>query len=289
MKLVLEPPPALDDPGALFQTERLRLWYSDLGRGEPLTLLGGFTAGHHIWDFVRPHLTDYRTITWEPRGLGRSDCPDPAAHRYGADVWAEDLHELLTGLGVERTHLWAVGFGNYYAIRFAAQYPEMVGAFVAFSDVWSGAVPAYAKIWEVYRTIVEEFGTKGFGARMLTGIFAVPWLPWFAEWEAKNIEEVLHPETVAATVGYGLTQADVRDELPRITAPVLVLQGGQGWEGESLDLEADESLRLLRGGITDLEIAIIPDSHPGYVLAHKPEECARAVRGFIGRHSFSGT
>ena len=35
-------------------------------------LLGGFTAGHHVWDFVRPYLGGLRTITWEPRGLGRS-------------------------------------------------------------------------------------------------------------------------------------------------------------------------------------------------------------------------
>jgi pimeloyl-ACP methyl ester carboxylesterase len=287
VEFVLEPPPALDDPGGFFQAGPVRIWYSDLGDGEPLTLLGGFTAGHHIWDFVRPHLADYRTLTWEPRGLGRSDCPDPTTHPYGAEVWAEDLKNLLAGLGVQRTHLWAAGFGNYYAIRFAAQYPEMIGAFVAFSDVWSGAVPAYGKIWEVYRTIVEQFGTKGFGARMLTGIFAVPWLPWFAEWEAKNIEEVLHPETVAATVGYGLTQADVRDELSRIRAPVMVLQGGQGWEGEPLDLEADESLTLMREGIDGLEVVIIPDSHPGYVLAHKPEECAGAANIFLSRYPLS--
>jgi pimeloyl-ACP methyl ester carboxylesterase len=161
----------------------------------------------------------------------------------------------------------------------------MVGAFVAFTDVWHGDPgKGYGRIWNVYKAIIENFGTKGFGASMLSGIFHVPWLPWFNRWEALNIEEVLHTETVERTVGYGLTQADVRDVLDRIRAPVLVVQGGQDWEGRPADIEADESLRLLRDQIPGLEVAIVPDTHPGYVLAHKPEECARAVRAFLARH-----
>jgi pimeloyl-ACP methyl ester carboxylesterase len=283
LDIVSEPPPRLDDPGAVVDTGKVRLWCSDVGEGEPITLLGGFTAGHHIWDFVRPHLSDYRTITLEPRGLGRSDTP---AGEYGAEVWADDLRDLLQALGVERTHLWAGGFGNYYALRFAAEYPELVAGFVAYTDVWSGDEgKSYGKIWPVYKAIVDNFGTKGFGASMLAGIFHVPWLPWFNAWEAGNIEEVLHPETVERTVGYGLTKADVRDELERIQAPVLVLQGAQDYEGRTLDPDKDASLALMReripGGVEEF---MIPDSHPGYVLAHKPEECARAARSFLAKH-----
>ena len=39
------------------------------------------------------------------------------------DVWADDLRRLLDHLGVERTHVWATGFGNYYAVRFIARNP----------------------------------------------------------------------------------------------------------------------------------------------------------------------
>ncbi len=282
LEIRAEPPPALDDPGALLDTGKVRLWYSDLGDGEALTLVGGMTAGHHIWDFVRPYLDDYRTITWEPRGLGRSDRPPPP---YGAEVWADDLHDLLQARGITRTHLWAAGFGNYYAIRFAARHPELLGAFIAYTDVWHGDPgKSYAKIWPVYNAIVENFGTTGFGARMLAGIFHVPWLPWFNDWEAGNIEEVLHPETVELTVGYGLTKADVRADVAGVRAPVLVLQGGQDYEGRPLDPASDASLRLMRDGIPGLEVEIVPDSHPGYVLAHKPEVCAELARSFLARH-----
>jgi pimeloyl-ACP methyl ester carboxylesterase len=124
----------------------------------------------------------------------------------------------------------------------------------------------------------------GFGARMLSGLFYVPWLPWFNEWEARNIEEVLHPETVEHTVGYGLTKADVRADVARVRVPVLVLQGSQDYEGRPLDPEADASLRLMRDAIPGLEVVTIPDSHPAYVLAHKPEECVAVARRFLERH-----
>ncbi|HJU48392.1 MAG TPA: alpha/beta hydrolase [Gaiellaceae bacterium] len=275
----MEIPERFPAPGMLVDLGEVTLWADDQGDGEPLVLLGGFSAGHYIWDFVRPHLTGFRTITLEPRGLGRSDRPPPP---YSEQVWADDLRALLDRLGVERTHVWATGFGNYYGIRFVADHPERVGRFVAYTDVWAGdEAKRYAAIWNVYRAIVESFGTTGFGARLLSKIFDVPWLPWFTVWEEENIAQVLHPETVAATVGYCLTQADVRGDLERISAPTLVLQGDHGWDGQPLRAEDDESLALMRERIADLRVVTIPESHPGYVIAHKPQECARAVRAFL--------
>lgn len=279
LRAAAEPPERFPAPGARVDVGEVVLWVDDQGAGEPLVLLGGFSAGHFIWDFVRPHLGDFRTITLEPRGLGLSDRPPPP---YSVQTWADDLAALLDRLGVGRTHLWATGFGNYYAIRFAAQHPDRVGRFVAYSDVWAGdPAKAYGAIWNVFRAIVEGFGTTGFGARLLANLFAVPWLPWFPAWEAENIEHVLHPETVAATVGYCLTEADVRDDLEHLRAPTLVLQGDHGWDGEPLAEAEDASLQLMRERIADLRVVTIPDAHPAYVIAQEPELCARVVREFL--------
>jgi pimeloyl-ACP methyl ester carboxylesterase len=278
---VTEIPPALDDPGRIVDTREVELWCSDLGDGDALFLVGGFTAGHHVWDFARPYLRELRTITWEPRGLGRSARPPGD---YSVELWADDLALLLDVLGVERTHLWAGGFGNYIAVRFAAAYPERVGAIAGYTDVWAGdPAKAYGRIWEVYRAIIQNFGTTGFGARMLTGIFDVP-LPWFPAWEARNVEEVVHVDTATRTVGYCLTKADVRAELPRVRAPFLVVQGDVGWAGERVDPDDDPSLALMRDAMPQLEVAVIPGAHAGYVLAQRPQNCAETVLDFLRRH-----
>jgi pimeloyl-ACP methyl ester carboxylesterase len=130
---------------------------------------------------------------------------------------------------------------------------------------------------------LENFGTTGFGARMLTGIFDVP-LPWFPAWEARNVAEVVHADTAARTVGYCLTEADVRTELSRIRAPFLVVQGDIGWAGERVDPDEDPSLALMRQAMPQLEVVVIPGAHAGYVLAQQPRECAEAVLAFLRAH-----
>src|SRR5439155_8486951 len=169
-------------------------------------------------------------------------------------------------------------------LHFAARHPRLVGALVTYNDVWAGDPRmGYARIWEVYRTIVEQFGTSGVGARMLAGSFGVSEPAWFLDWEAANVEEVSHPETVAALVGFGCLYADVRDDLGAIEAPVLVLRGELGWDGSPVDENDDPSLVLMRERIPGLEVATVAGAHPGYAVVQRPRDCAEIVRAFLGR------
>jgi pimeloyl-ACP methyl ester carboxylesterase len=76
----------------------------------------------------------------------------------------------------------------------------------------------------------------------------------------------------------------VRDDLASIEAPVLVLRGGQGWDGRPLDERDDHSLQLMRERVPNLEVATIEGAHPGYAVVQKPSECAAIVSEFLGRH-----
>ena len=274
------------DSGSVVETDRVALWHHDTGGdGEPVLLLGGFTAGHFAFDFVRPELAGHRLITWEPRGLGRSACPPEP---YSVATWADDLRALMDALGLERAHVWALGFGSYIAHRFAAVHPERVGALVTYTDVWArDPQKRYPEIWEVYSAIVRNFGTTGFGARVLANVFDVSDVPWFGRWEARNIEEVLHPETVDRTVGHCLNEADVREDLAGIRSPTLVLMGDRTWDGRTIDPADDGSLTLMREEVSGLEVRLIADAHPGYVAVQKPGEFGSAAREFLARHPLS--
>jgi hypothetical protein len=93
---VTEIPPALDDRGRIVDTGEVELWCSDVGDGDALFLVGGLTAGHHVRDFARPYLGNLRTITSEPRGLGRSARPAGAYSHPG-----DSPHSCLHGTGSE--------------------------------------------------------------------------------------------------------------------------------------------------------------------------------------------
>jgi hypothetical protein len=40
----------------------------------------------------------------------------------------------------------------------------------------------------------------------------------------------------------------------------------------------------MREAIPQLEVAVIPGAHAGYVLAQRPQECAEQVLDFLRRH-----
>lgn len=249
-------------------------------------LLGGFTAGHFGFDFVRPHVEGRRFIAWEPRGLGRSTLERHEGEPFSVSGWAEDVAALMDALGIERAHVWAMGFGSYIAHRFAAAHADRVGALITYTDVWSGdPEKGYPQIWEVYGAIVRNFGTTGFGARVLANVFDVSEVPWFGAWEARNIEQVLHPDTVAATVGYCLNEVDVRAELDAIAAPTLIVQGNRTWDGRSLDPRHDPSLSTMLERIADVRVAQIAGAHPAYVYVQRPREVAEAGRAFLAQHA----
>jgi pimeloyl-ACP methyl ester carboxylesterase len=277
--------------GVVVETDRVALWHHDTGGdGEPLVLLGGFTAGHFGFDFVRPYIENgRRLITWEPRGLGLSATPDPASTEYSVPVWADDLAALLDALELGRVQIWAMGFGSYIAHRFAATHPERLGALATYTDVYAqDPAKGYPLIWDVYGAIVRNFGTVDFGARVLANVFDVSDIRWFGSWEARNIEAVLHPETVEATVGHCLLEADVREDLTKIAAPTMVVQGARTWDGRELDPADDPSLSLMAERIPNFEVASIPDTHPAYVFVQEPEQVAAAATAFFDRHPLAG-
>ena len=119
-----------------------------------------------------------------------------------------------------------------------------VGAVAAHTDVWAGdPAKAYGRICNVYRAIIENFGTTGFGARMLTGIFDVP-LPWFPAWEARNVEEAASG-TAAVTQEIGDVRA-VAGETDAGAEAALAAAAALQQQAVSLRSNVDDFLQTIR-------------------------------------------
>ena len=75
---------------------------------------------------------NYRVITFDPRGNGRSDRPrDPAA--YADAAFASDVGAVLDATGTERAVLAAFCSGFPWALLFAAAHPQRVTGIVAIA------------------------------------------------------------------------------------------------------------------------------------------------------------
>ena len=261
----------------------VELWYHDSGGdGEVIFLMGGFTAGHFVFDFAKQFLKGYRLVTCEPRGLGLSDKPDPAENDYSAVVWAEDASKLLEVLNIKKAHIWAEGFGSYIGIRLAAERPDLIASLVTSHDIWAG-YEQRTKNWNVYSSIVTNLGTSGRGAKLLAQWMDSGALPWFVDWEARNIEETVNAEMAEATVGYGLLHADVRQDVARIKVPTRVILGGTA----KTDKPEHPALQEMRKNISEFDVVVVEGADEGYGNVTHPGEFAAAAREFFEAHSIA--
>ena len=63
----------------------------------------------------------YRVLRFDTRGHGQSGAP---AGAYTLEQLAEDLHGLLQGLGIERTHFVGLSMGGMIGQVFALKSPR---------------------------------------------------------------------------------------------------------------------------------------------------------------------
>ncbi|WP_374656338.1 alpha/beta fold hydrolase [Phenylobacterium sp.] len=103
----------------------LQLYFERAGEGPPLLFISG-TGGDLR---VRPNQLDgpfpkaFDMLTWDQRGLGRSDKPDVP---YSMADYADDAAALMTRQGWESAHVVGVSFGGMVAQELALRHPGRV-------------------------------------------------------------------------------------------------------------------------------------------------------------------
>ena len=109
----------------------ISMYYELQGDGYPLVLVGGL--GTDITDYRRivARLSQrHRMLTFDNRGVGRTDKPDIP---YTIELMAEDTAGLLGALGIARADVIGVSMGGRIALALALQHPDMVRSLVLAS------------------------------------------------------------------------------------------------------------------------------------------------------------
>lgn len=108
----------------------VRLYYEVTGSGAPLIFVHEFAGDCRSWDpQVKFFARRYQVTTYNARGYPPSKVPeDPAA--YSQDIAVEDLHGLLTRLGIAQAHLCGLSMGAYAVLHLGLRYPEMARSLV---------------------------------------------------------------------------------------------------------------------------------------------------------------
>jgi 3-oxoadipate enol-lactonase len=186
-----------------------------------LLMINSLGADLGMWEPQLPALSArFRVIRYDARGHGRSPVPPG---RYALDDLGRDALDLLDHLGVVRPHVCGLSLGGMTAMWLAAYAPDRVDRLVLFC---TSALLGPPSGWAERAATVRAEGT---GA--VADAVVARWVtPGYA---AAHPEEVRRlREMVAATpaIGYAgacaaIEQMDLRPDLPRITAPTLVVAG----------------------------------------------------------------
>ena len=104
-------------------------------RGEPLLLYSGVWGDVRLWDNLLPHLRGFRTIAFDPPGIGRSQM---AAWPLSIQALARLGIAVLDELGIDSAHVLGQSFGGALAQQTAIAHPARVRRLVLASTTFGG-------------------------------------------------------------------------------------------------------------------------------------------------------
>lgn len=146
----------------IVEVNGVSIHYVTGGQGEPLLLVHGHPETWYAWRKVMPALAQHYTlIVPDMRGYGDSSKPETG---YEKHIVAEDLHQLLQSLNVQRYYVAAYDMGVPVAYALAAAHPEQAIRFVSME----GGIPNFG---------LEQAFDVAKGGEWHFGFFVTPEFP----------------------------------------------------------------------------------------------------------------
>jgi 3-oxoadipate enol-lactonase len=190
--------------------------------GDVVVLSGSLGSNLSMWEpQVRP-LTDagFRVVRYDHRGHGRS--PVPRGPYELADI-GRDVIALLDTLGVERAHLVGLSLGGMTGMWLGANAADRIASLVLCC---TSAQLGPAQMWAERAEAVRACGTAAIAdagvSRWVT--------PGYAEAHPGRVAALREMIVTTPDEGYAaccgaIERMDLLGELPRISAPTLVIAG----------------------------------------------------------------
>lgn len=113
-----------------------RLYWEEHGNGPPLLMIMGLSFTHEMWFRLLPCLaSEYRVLTFDNRGVGRSDVPPGP---YLIKQMADDARVVLDAAGVQAAHVIGASMGGMIALELAFRHPQRVQSLLLGCTTHSG-------------------------------------------------------------------------------------------------------------------------------------------------------
>lgn len=257
-------------------------------REKPVAFLvhGGPGADHTSFKpTFSPLSRKMQLVYFDHRGQGRS--ARGPKQTYSLENNVEDLEALRQYLGLGKIIVIGASYGGMVALTYASRYPEHVSHLIAIVTV------ADARFLQRAQELLAERGTEEQRAiaqrlwdgnfeneaqlreyfqvmRTLYSVTADPDSPPAKSWD----RAILSPDAINEAFGGFLRSYDIREQLPKITAPTLIIAGRHDW------ICPPEFSEEIAERIPNADLRIF--EHSGHAIRlDEPEALLDAIAGFI--------
>lgn len=257
-----------------FTSDGEEIYYEACGTGEAVVFCHGAGGNHVSWyQQVPAFVSEYRVVTWDQRGFGRST---NHAERSGPRAAGKDLAALLDHLDVEKAHLVGQSMGGWAILGFALEHPDRVRSLVLANTVGGIQLPDPS---EETRKAREQVATVLLDPNVPLGGEHPCLAPDFSERDPARaflyaqISSLAPPTPMSALLELMQTTYS-KEELQGLTVPVLFV-------ASSLDpLFPCQGIRTAAGFVAGARVVEFPGSgHSTYF--EDPERWNRAVLEFL--------
>jgi 3-oxoadipate enol-lactonase len=246
-----------------------KIYYEVHGNGDAIVLLHNGFACSKIWEHIYPLFVEkgYKTVLYDRRGFGRSEKGSDFKKFYLSDSFRSDtvgeLALLLDMLDIDSFHAVGQCEGGVIAVDYALAYPRHVNTAVlastqCYSDVSMRELNRL-KFPKAFGDIKQKHRDK------------------FIYWHGKDHAETFYEMFRTCGGAYGTELFDLRNLLPSVTCPTLVL-----YPDRSFLFDVEQAIALYRH-LPQGELAVLPKCGHN-IYEHYPREYAHFVLDFIERH-----
>jgi pimeloyl-ACP methyl ester carboxylesterase len=249
----------------------LEIAYERSGVGPPLVFVHGAAEDGRVW---RPQLAEladeFTVVAWDEPGAGRSS-DLPAG--FGVADYAHCLAGLIEALELGPAHVAGLSWGGTVVLELYRHHPELAATLILADTYagWKGSLPeeeVRARVAGAQRMLdasIEDFDPT------LPGLFATDPPPELVPL-LEEIAADVRPESLRIQLTL-MAASDLRDLLPRIEVPTLLIWGEL--DARSPLTVAQQFERTIPGN----RLVLIPAC--GHVSnLERPDEFNQAVREF---------
>ena len=254
-----------------------RIWWEEEGApdGDAVLLVQGLGYPGAMWYRVTPYLTEYRTLWFDNRGVGRTGVPTGP---YPVEVMADDAAAVLDAAGVDAAHVIGASMGGFIAQELALRHPDRVRSLVLGCTATGGPEMAPAEPAALEMVAARAQMTPAEAAEA-----AVPFV-YAADTPRARIEEDFAVRARIPTTPEGYTNqvlgvmswAGAHDRVGSLSMPVLVITGTAD------RLVNPDNSKLLADAIPGAELVLL-DGASHVFFTDQPEAAGDAIVSFLRR------